>query len=362
MTQPVAAGSGVRKPAADLATRVPSLTGLRWIAAFLVFGFHVHAENIFADPTVQHVLLVVFGQAAVCVDFFFILSGFVLTWSARPGTPARKVWRRRAAKVVPNHVVTWLIALGGMLATGKSLSIAASLVGLFLVQAWVPDQSIYFAVNTPSWSLSCEAAFYFAFPLLYFGINKIRDRHLWPVAIGCVAVVLLIPALVLPLPVLTQYWIVYIFPVSRVFEFALGMVLARIVRANKWINIGLLPSMALCVFAYWLCAYLPGMFGATAGAVIPIALLVTSAAVADVNGTWSPWRHPVCVWLGDLTFAFYLLHQIVLRFADKAFHLSALPILSAAGLTVGLLAATVVAAWLLFNVVEQPMMRLLRGR
>jgi peptidoglycan/LPS O-acetylase OafA/YrhL len=104
------------------------------------------------------------------------------------------------------------------------------------------------------------------------------------------------------------------------------------------------------------------MFGATAGAVIPIALLVTSAAVADVNGTWSLWRYPVCVWLGDLTFAFYLLHQIVLRFADKAFHLSALPILSAAGLTVGLLAATVVAAWLLFNVVEQPMMRLLRGR
>jgi peptidoglycan/LPS O-acetylase OafA/YrhL len=120
--------------------------------------------------------------------------------------------------------------------------------------------------------------------------------------------------------------------------------------------------MALCVVAYWLCAYLPGTFGFVAGAVIPISLLVTSAAVADVTGKWSPWRHPVCVWLGDLTFAFYLLHQVVIRFVDKAFHMTSLSTMPAVGLTLGLLVVTVGAAWLLFNTVEQPMMRLLRGR
>ncbi|GAA3437146.1 acyltransferase family protein [Kutzneria kofuensis] len=360
MTHPTAAGTPVRAPAA---ARVPSLTGLRWVAAFLVFGFHAQAEHVFGDPTAQGVVFAVFGQGATGVDFFFVLSGFVLTWSARPGTSARQVWRRRAAKVMPNHVVTWLVALAGMLyVSPRGVSLVSSVVGLFLLQSWVPVQSVYFAGNTPSWSLSCEAAFYFAFPLLLLWVNRIRDRQLWPVAIALVVVVVQIPALVLPAPTGTAYWVTYIFPLSRMVEFALGMVLARIVRAGRWIGVGLAPSMALCVLAYWLSAYLPGMFGAVAATVIPISLLVCSAAVADVNGTWSPWRHPVCVRLGELSFAFYLLHQIVLRFADKAFHLSALPTATAAGLTVGLLVVTVGAAWLLFNTVEQPMMRLLRGR
>jgi len=130
-----------------------------------VFGFHVQAEHIFRDPTAQHLAFAIFGQGATGVDFFFVLSGFVLTWSARPGTQARTVWRRRAAKVVPNHVVTWVIAVGGMIFLDpRGVSAVSSVVGLFLLQAWVPAQSVYYAGNTPAWSLSCEMAFYFAFP------------------------------------------------------------------------------------------------------------------------------------------------------------------------------------------------------
>ena len=362
MSQRTTAGTPVRVPAVT-AARIPSLTGLRWIAAFLVFGFHVQAEHVFRDPTAQHLAFAIFGQGATGVDFFFVLSGFVLTWSARPGTPARTVWRRRAAKVVPNHVVTWVIAVAGLVYFDpRSVSVVSSVLGLFLLQAWVPAESVYYAGNTPAWSLSCEMAFYFAFPLLLVLVNRLRDRRLWPAAIALVVVVLLIPALVLPLPTDTAYWLTYVFPLTRMVEFALGMLLARIVRAGRWPNIGLGWSMALCVAGYWLSAYLPGTFGYVAATVILISLLVGSAAVADVNGTWSPWRHRWCVRLGEISFAFYLLHQIVLRFADKAFHLSALPTAAAAGLTAGLLVVTVVAALLLFNTVEQPMMRLLRGR
>ncbi|QUQ68416.1 acyltransferase family protein [Kutzneria sp. CA-103260] len=362
MSERTAVGAPERGPAAVF-TRLPSLTGLRFAAALLVFGFHVHAENIVPDPTARWLLALVFGQGAVGVGFFFLLSGFVLFWSGKPGMPARTVWRRRAAKIVPNHVVTWLIALAGIIyASPRGFNVASSVVGLFLLQAWVPVQGVYFGGNTPAWSLSCEAAFYFAFPLLYFWIRRLSERHLWPVAIALVAMVLLVPVLVLPLPTSTAYWLSYVFPVTRALEFALGMVLARIVASGRWIRVGLLPSMLLCVLAYWLCAYLPGMFGNVAGTVIPIALLVAAAAVADTEGRWSPWRHPVLVWLGDISFAFYLLHQIVIRLVGKAFHLGSLSTVGSLGLTAGLLVVTVVAAWLLYNTVELPMMRLLRGR
>jgi len=89
------------------------------------------------------------------------------------------------------------------------------------------------------------------------------------------------------------------------------------------------------VAGYWLSAYLPGTVRLRGGHRDPISLLVGSAAVADVNGTWSPWRHRWCVRLGEISFAFYLLHQIVLPFADKAFHLSGVADRSLDGLDCG---------------------------
>ena len=68
----------------ERAPRLDAITGLRWWAAFAVFGFHM---MFFAPlpPSIAHVL--VFGDYGVA--FFFVLSGFVLTWSMRPGLPRR---------------------------------------------------------------------------------------------------------------------------------------------------------------------------------------------------------------------------------------------------------------------------------
>src|ERR1700724_2566259 len=91
------------------AGRLPSLTGLRWFAAFGVFGFHMlHSPELSADPGMRAVLTVAFQSGAAGVTFFFVLSGLVLTWAARPEDRAVAFWRRRVARVVPNHVVVWV--------------------------------------------------------------------------------------------------------------------------------------------------------------------------------------------------------------------------------------------------------------
>ena len=357
MTQPVLRG---RSAAERVGSRLPSLTGLRFVAAFAVFGFHIHAEKMFADPTAQYVLGSVFGQGATGVGFFFLLSGFVLTWSARPGTPAGTVWRRRAAKIVPNHVVTWVIAVAGLAISSHAVSLLSWVSGLFLLQAWVPAQDVYFGGNTPAWSLSCEAAFYLAFPLLLKVINRVRERALWPLAITLLAVIVLVPALVLPLPTGIAYWLTYVFPVTRALEFAVGMVMARIVRSGQWIGLGLWPATALSVLGYLVSGYLPYGFSFVAGTVVPLALLIPAAAVADLRGTPSPWRNRVWVWLGEVSFAFYLVHELVIRYADKALHLNALPTGPAVAVAVLMLAGSILCAWLLLRIVERPMMKFLQ--
>jgi len=106
----------------DSGSRLPSLTGLRFLAALSVFLFHSSLASSpippngpvtpFADQGFAHGYAAVLGHAGpLGVSFFFVLSGFVLTWSSRPGEPARAFLRRRVVKIYPNHVVMWAVAL-----------------------------------------------------------------------------------------------------------------------------------------------------------------------------------------------------------------------------------------------------------
>ncbi|SDM22012.1 Peptidoglycan/LPS O-acetylase OafA/YrhL, contains acyltransferase and SGNH-hydrolase domains [Lentzea albidocapillata subsp. violacea] len=323
--------------------RLPSLTGLRFVAAFVVFGFHLDAAGLWPYPDVP------FRQGATGVSFFFILSGFVLTWSAKPDTGPVTVWRRRAAKIFPNHLATWVIVL----VAGAAVTPAAALANLSLTQAWFPGESVYFGLNTPAWSLSCELAFYLAFPLLI----KWRMRRPWVIAGTAVIAILTVPVVALSMPGAIEYWFVFVFPPVRALEFILGMAMARVVQQRKWIGVGLWPASALFVVAYVGSWYLPASFPYVAGTVIPLALLIPAAAVADLTGRWSPWRSKWMVWLGTVSFAFYMVHQIVIRVSEKLLDVHAYPLLSALGMFV----VSMLGAWLLYRLVEVPAERFVRG-
>src|SRR3954470_17084064 len=77
---------------------LPSLTGLRWVAALLVFAFHSAGYGVL---TTSWWHLTRFGF--IGVSFFFVLSGVVLTWSSRPGQTSRQFYWRRFARIYPSH-------------------------------------------------------------------------------------------------------------------------------------------------------------------------------------------------------------------------------------------------------------------
>jgi peptidoglycan/LPS O-acetylase OafA/YrhL len=309
-----------------------SLTGLRFLAAILIFL--THGANLFdlRDAALQkNYSFLSENLGVIGVSSFFILSGFVLTWSARAGQGAPTFWRRRFFKIFPNHVTVWAIALALLVIGGAHIGLGPALTQLFLVQSWVPVQSLYLPpVNGITWSLSAELLFYAAFPLLIVGVRKIRTERLWLWVGAITLVALLLPLLargVLPAsPASIQsatvswprQWFLYFFPVSRSLEFIVGMVLAEVVRRDRWVGIGVAPAAALVIASYVVSLALPGEWGFGQLFMLPTALLITALAVRDLQGRQSFLANRTWTFLGELTYSFFLIHVLVMFYLQAA--------------------------------------------
>jgi peptidoglycan/LPS O-acetylase OafA/YrhL len=354
-------------------SRLPSLTGMRFLAAAVVFVYHISRQYMFKDHAVDAGFLDVFGRTGgIGVSFFFVLSGFVLTWSARPGERPALFWRRRACKIYPNHVVMWAVTIVLMLSTGGAVTLAEAIPNLLLVQSWSPDSDIFFSDNQLAWSLSCEIFFYFLFPFLLRGVLRIRPSRLWPYACTLMAAIWCVPFVANLLPqqpswpepgndavAVWSLWLTYIFPPARLLEFVLGMILAQIVLQGRWIRLRLLPATGLVLVGYLLGAFVvPYIWSLVAATVIPLALMVPAAAVADVNGTPSLVRNRVMTFLGEISFALYLVGGQVTGYLLLAFGKGS--VWSTPGglvFIVVCLGTAIAAATLLHRFVEQPFMR-----
>jgi peptidoglycan/LPS O-acetylase OafA/YrhL len=161
-----AEGDRARRP------HLPALTSLRFFAALYVVIYHLWRWDAWRAPAV---VVDVVAAGPIAVTFFFVLSGFVLTWTyeldGRLRGGARAFWRARAARVYPVYAFGLLVSAPVVLALwaragGGREAFVHELVGgvaaFFMVQAFHPDFAL--AWNPPAWSLSAEAFFYLLFP------------------------------------------------------------------------------------------------------------------------------------------------------------------------------------------------------
>ncbi|MGC4767521.1 acyltransferase family protein [Micromonospora sp. DT44] len=344
--------------------RLPSLTGLRWIAALLVFGFHAGTMRIIAEPDYKAVVDALFTLGLSGVQFFFILSGFVLVWSARPGDSRLTFWRRRVAKIYPNHVVLWAAALLVAWWFADPVLPAVAVENLLLLQAWDPRLGWFYSVNTVSWSLSCEFFFYLCLPLALPLLRRARPSVLW-------ALVVALPLLILALwpvqhlvPEASRWWFTQIFPPARSLEFWLGAVAAELMLRGRWRGPGLTAATAIFV-GTWVAAaqWIRAELWTTLLAVAYL-LVITAAADADVRDRRSPWRSRPLVWLGEVSFAFYLVHVLVMTSVLRLSGDWGTGFRGWRGpaVVLGFLLVNLVLAGLLHRWVETPMMRRLAPR
>jgi peptidoglycan/LPS O-acetylase OafA/YrhL len=336
--------------------RLDSLTGLRFLAVLYVFAYHV---SIYSRVPGWATFLAAPGAAGV--SFFFILSGFVLTWSHPAQDRTGRFYRRRFARIVPNHVATWMLALGVLALEGVTVPSLNTLPSLALVQAWVPSPRIYFAANSVSWSLACEVFFYALLPFMLPLLTRLGPRARFQVmalAVLCTVSFQLVSVAFFTGPM--QQWLAYIVPVARLPEFVLGILLALQIRDGHWWPVPLLPAMALAGVACIAAGWAPAPFQWVSVTLIPFVLLIGSAAQADIDERPSMFRTRHLITLGLWSYAFFLLHELVLR-VGSAMHLGGGPGHSLLWASV-LLVVTVVLSGALFTVVERPLERRLRGQ
>ncbi len=122
-----------------------------------MFGFY--------DTTCLHNLAL--WQA---VSFFFVMSGFILTYvypQLQTAEERNRFLLTRYARIWPTHLVTFaliLILLPCLFRTPHFL-LAAS-INLAMIQSWLLISGCVFTFNGPSWSISTEFFFYFCFPTM----------------------------------------------------------------------------------------------------------------------------------------------------------------------------------------------------
>lgn len=352
--------------------QLPTLTSMRFFAALFVFLFHAAQQSPFSSGKASDVLTFAFGQGGwTGVGFFFILSGFVLTWSARPSDTIRRFWRRRFFKIYPNHLVTFAVALAVLVLLGQGWGGWKTLANLFLLQAWFPQLDVEISVNPVSWSLSCEMLFYLSFPLVLRLIDRIEAKRLWYWFGAVAALVYIMPVIAWSLPQRPlfpnsptpasqwEFWFVYALPPVRMLDFVMGILLARIVQRGRWIGLGLVPATGLAAAAYLLSAQVSWTFGLTAVMAVPLGLLVAAGAHTDMTWGWSPLRGRTMVWLGNVSFGFYMVHYIALTEVRRVLGGQKQTWALAGGIGFLLLttATTLLGAWLLYRFMEGPAMR-----
>jgi peptidoglycan/LPS O-acetylase OafA/YrhL len=338
---------------------LPRLTALRWYAAVFVFLYHAGTVELWRP-------LRIFNFGTLGVTFFFVLSGFVLAWSTSPDLPPTTFYRRRFARIYPSYLVMFGIT-AALVAVWANKGITTGWLGvlttLTMVQAWVPTGNYpVFSFDAPEWSLSCEAFFYAMFPFIGRALRSLSPRRRDLALIGAFGLAIAGSAI---LTHFGHFSVAYTNPLIRLPEFVAGMWFAMKVQGGWRPRIPLWAAVALVVIAYEVARKVGTNVFSGHGdfiVVLPFGLLLAAAATTDLDGRSGILTRPLSIYLGEVSFTFYLVHVVVLSYVAQAAHWGhAWSGATGAGPLVVMFVACLAAAILLHHVVELPMQRILRG-
>ena len=346
------------------------LTSLRFVAALMVFVHHVPPAHAIAER-------LSFGYAGV--GFFFVLSGFILTYAhhrrfggALDMRAIREFYVARIARIYPVHLATTALALAWFVPFGAPQwdvssaheRVAGFVAQALLVQSWSPSANVYGAGNPVSWSISVEALFYALFPLALCALLRATRRTSAGGLIALTALACLAQDAVLCSAHVTPgiTWLLYRFPLARLADFAVGMLigLAFVRRTESNARVSgtalELAAIAAVVTAIAALPMLPESLRYAAGLMPFWALLIGVFALR--SGAISRFAsHPWCVRLGEISFAFYMVHWLVLNAEQHAFGWTNPTLALATGLAV-----SIAASFALFHGIETPARRFIRTR
>jgi len=347
-----------------------ALTALRGLAAFYVVLLH------FSSAVQRHtdgVIPALAPRGHLAVDFFFVLSGFIMAYSyasdfrARGPSAIPSFLLKRVARVMPLHWFVTILVLAYTLAVSPGFSNAAQpafntqhpfrdvAMNLLLLQGTglAPN------MNGPSWSISVEMFAYFAFPLFLLAFRS-RKKPVRYLAIGLTLMALIVTAMQSPQLSLDTAEAGWTF--ARGFsEFGLGVAAYSVYRSGRFKE--LLGSDRLILGAALLALSMMFLRLWDLVAVLTFPAIILGMAHNQGNASrLLSARFPH--FLGEISFSLYLIHFPIAYLqlqALKYFHPellakpSALMLAALGSLTI------IPMAWVVYNLVEHPGRAWIRG-
>jgi len=301
-------------------TELRALTSVRGIAAWLVVLFHIRLSIAGLPASVEAVL----AKGYLAVDFFFLLSGFVIwmSWSdrVRDGGAAAvpDFLQRRIARIWPLHlfVLGVAVALALLLrATGREtphFPFAELPLHVALLQNWGFTPALSW--NDPAWSISCELGAYLPFPLLVLAVDWRRIPTAAILAAIAVLLALLHTVFALDGAAALGQQIPRLGLIRCLLEFACGTAIGAL--WLRWREAWRTPALIAAIGAAlalgsWIAGILPETLAVPAAFA---ALLLALALSAGKPG--NPLEAAPLHMLGEISYATYLGH-FLLWFAFK---------------------------------------------
>lgn len=295
------------------------LDSCRGLCAVAVMLFHMDARtHFYALPLIRN--------SWVAVDFFFVLSGFVIASAysrrLRTAMDAGRFALRRFGRLYPLHLAVLLVYVGielGRLtilraddAFSGNRSISALFENLFLLQGFTPDHETW---NYPAWSISVELWTNFAFALL--AVLFLRRLIVCAVVIVVAAGAFVAVGDQLALPISSVEVAVLLDAMRSIFGFFLGFIafsLYDAIRSKGW-----KPFPAAELLAVGIVAYVFDAADVLPGIIPPLAFSVVVFLFAFETGPISGLlRRPASVKLGTISYSIYLTHSVYLLMMEGA--------------------------------------------
>jgi peptidoglycan/LPS O-acetylase OafA/YrhL len=333
------------------------------------------------------------------VSFFFVLSGFILTYvygtrieaAQASGDSTRfeygKFYLRRFARIWPLHIATMLIALFFVLGSEgffrRDYPIEKIAANCFLLQGWIPNYDWIFSLNGPAWSLSVEAFFYLVFPFLLLGNTKSFTVKLGGIALMTVGLLLLVERFVpADHPWISFKAFAQTNPLFRLLEFSIGVTTGRwFLNQNRQRESGdlrqrnfivdsaaELGAVALIVGFYFFAGKF-GLFQTKSQFGIPPTLwfwfrfcgaapvfAIVILTFARTRGILSRFAgNPAIVYLGEISYSFYMIHMGVMLILARQDWFEGTPVMI--GVVITSFVLSIIFAAVLYQTIELPFRR-----
>jgi len=377
---------------------IRQLTGIRFVAAFWVFAYHLQGPfnvlGLLSIPVLGDVMRV--GRLGV--DLFFALSGFILThtYLTRMGPKLRggdtvRFWWLRLARIYPVHLVMLIVAGLAVFAQARVLGEVIDrdwwnpidfVKNLLLIQEWGPNPERGW--NFVAWSLSMEWLAYLAFPLLVLILWRMHKK------IPTFVLVIAWFAVLAPLvgyglgtsdPYYTDNW-GSTYRIAS--EFTAGAITYLIVqrlarredrvqRPAEWLS-AVLPVLVVAgaVFLAWLPAAQPPANAVNPDAeplppyfhlsLVPLLVAWIGALALARSGMARALSTKTLVLGGFISYSLYMTHLVWMGLWRAGMSVAGIDggALYALGVAI-LIGGALIIAWIMWRVVEEPAREWMRG-